>query len=84
MPNSDAFCAELLSEREAPATMRIALLTKSANVKREIASSAIEKERQERIAAREGLYFAGMVRVRGEELVLLLLGWRARLLCFWS
>jgi len=38
----EAVAAEGLEESEAPATMRIALLTKRAKVKREIASSAME------------------------------------------
>jgi hypothetical protein len=37
-----AFWAAGLKEREAPATIRIALLTKRANVNRETASSTIE------------------------------------------
>ena len=41
-------------EREEPATMRIALLTKRANVKREMASSKVEYVRQDLMAAREG------------------------------
>jgi hypothetical protein len=54
MPKRSAEVAELSDEREAPATMRIALLTNRAKVKREIASSAIEYLRQKLIAPREG------------------------------
>lgn len=57
MPKRSADAAELLDEREAPATMRIALLTKSANVKRVIDSSATEYLRQNLIAGRDGWYF---------------------------
>jgi hypothetical protein len=42
MPKRSVSCAELLFEREAPAVIRMALLTKRANVKRAIASSTIE------------------------------------------
>lgn len=41
-------------EREAPAMMRMALLTKRAKVKREMASSAIEYERQDLMALKVG------------------------------
>jgi hypothetical protein len=56
MPKRSAEVAELSDEREAPATMRIALLTNRAKVKRDIASSAIEYLRQKLIAPREGWY----------------------------
>lgn len=43
-------------DSEAPETMRIAELTKSANVKRDIPSSMIEYVRQDLMAERDGRY----------------------------
>jgi len=43
-------------DREEPATMRIELLTKSAKVTREMASSAMLYDMHERMAASEGRY----------------------------
>lgn len=54
IPNRLLVSAAELVESEAPATMRMALLTKSANVKSEIITSAVEYDRHERIAARDG------------------------------
>lgn len=54
MPKRSASAAELTDDREAPATMRMALFTKRANVKSEIASSAIEYLRQKFMAESEG------------------------------
>ena len=54
MPKRSALAADETDERDAPATIRMALFTKRANVKREIASSAMEYLRQKFIAGREG------------------------------
>jgi hypothetical protein len=54
IPKRSAVAAEELEDRAEPATIRIALLTKRANVKREIESSAIEYLRQKFMAGREG------------------------------
>ena len=56
IPNKFPLSAAELVESEAPATMRMALFTKSANVKSEMMTSAVEYERHDRMAAREGLY----------------------------
>jgi hypothetical protein len=56
IPKRSAVAAEELEDRAEPATIRIALLMKRANVKREIESSAIEYLRLKFIAGREGWY----------------------------
>ena len=54
MPKRLPLSAAELVESEAPATMRMALLTKSAKVKSEMMTSAVEYDRHERMAARDG------------------------------
>ena len=54
MPKMSASSAPETPYREAPATIRMALLTKSAKVNRDMASSAIEYGRQVRMADRAG------------------------------
>lgn len=58
MAKREASAAAPLFESDAPATMRMALLTNRAKVKREIARSTMEYLRQKRMAAREGRYFS--------------------------
>lgn len=58
MAKRSAFCGKSLSERKAPAVIRIALLTKSANVKSARDSSIMKKPRQWRIADSERRYLA--------------------------
>lgn len=55
MPKRSASEVEGLEEREEPATIRMAELTKRAKVKREMLSSIMEYLRQNLMAARDGL-----------------------------
>ena len=58
-------------EREAPAVIRMAELTKRANVKREMPSSMMEYLRQLLMARRDGRYFSTLVVDSSEEVA----GW---------
>ena len=56
MPKRSADCASSIVERDAPATIRMALLTKRAKIQRLTTSSTIEYVRQDLMAAIEGMY----------------------------